>query len=241
MSDEEVFEKWFKIAESDPQKLEQYCGEPEPWTEEWNQGMLFSLFPPDGAGLEKICQPYEHGDEVLERLRKVYAECAAPGDEMPSAFKRQPMQPESQEKVESLLREHAAGRLAIAKRAKSDDGIECAGDPPKLIRLDDEDDVDRGNEDDMFMNTELLWALESECGPDEDAREGNDLYHLTEPLYQWAHSEYAVAHYVLWPLERGSSGLDDPHEAAYELLKRGVVHAYTAPGEISYYMPDGQA
>lgn len=241
MSDEALFERWFKMAVDDPDKIEKLCGVPDPWTEEYNQGMLFALFPPDGAGLERICADYPHGDEVLKRLQRVYAECAMEGDEMPSAFKQRPMAPESQEKVEELLLLHAAGRLAIAKLAGSDDGVETAGDPPKLIRKDDEDDVDRFSEDEGFVNNELLWALEETHGPDEKEREGNDLFLLHEPLYQWAWDEYAVGNYVLWPLNRGKSGLEDPHEPAYELLKRGVVHSFTAPGEISYWIPPTDA
>lgn len=58
---------------------------------------------------------------------------------------------------------------------------------------------------------------------------------LHEPLYQWAWDEYAVANYVLWPIYQGDSGLDEPREPAYELLKRGVRHGYSEPGVIQYW------
>ncbi len=233
MSDEELFEKWFNLVAT-PEQIQEHCGTPEPWEEEYNQGLLMGLVPPDGKGLEKICGGYLHGDQVLRRLRRVYAECAEAGEEMPSEFKQRAVAPESQEKVESLLLAHAAGLLAIARASDSEDGIQCAGDPPKLVRVDEEDDVE-GSDDDAFLNSEMFDGFEDKFGPDEEARYANKLILLTEPLYQWAWDEYAVANYVLWPIYKGTSGLDEPREPAYELLKRGVRHRYSEPNVIQYW------
>lgn len=233
MSDQELFRKWFNLVAT-PAQIEEHCGIPEPWEEEYNQGLLMGLMPPDGNGLEEICAGYQHGEEVLKRLKRVYAECAKVGDEMPSGFKQRAVVPESQEKVESLLLAHAAGILAVAKAWDSEDGIEGAGDPPQLVRVDEEDDVE-SSDDDAFLNSEMFDGFEDMFGPDDDARDVNDLILLTEPLYQWAWDEYAVANYVLWPIYQGKSGLDDPREPAYELLKRGVRHGYSEPRVIQYW------
>ncbi len=233
MSDAEQFRKWFTLVAT-PEQIEEHCGTPEPWEEEYNQGLLMGLIPPDGKGLEEICAGYEHGEEILKRLRRVNAECAEVGDDMPTSFKQRAIVPESQEKVESLLLSHAAGLLAIANASESEDGIECVGCPPQLVRVEVEDDVET-SEDDAFLNSEMFDGFEAKFGPGEEASEANNLILLHEPLYQWAWDDYAVANYVLWPIYFGDSGLDDPREAAYELLKRGVRHGYSEPGVIQYW------
>lgn len=233
MSDEVLFSRWFNLVAT-PAQIEEYCGTSEPWEEEYNLGLLMGLIPPDGKGLEKICEGGGYGAEVLKRLKRVYAECVEAGEDMPSSFKERAVVAESQEKVESLLLAHAAGLLAIARAADSEDGIECVGDPPRLVRVADEDDVER-SDDDAFLNFEMFDAFEDKFGPDEAALGDNDLSMLHEPLYQWAWDDYAVANYVLWPIYRGNSGLDEPREPAYELLKRGVRHGYSEPRVIQYW------
>lgn len=47
--------------------------------------------------------------------------------------------------------------------------------------------------------------------------------------------DHAVANDVLRPIYHGDSWLDDPREAAYALLKRGVRHGYSEPGVIQYW------
>ncbi|QEG41132.1 hypothetical protein [Roseimaritima ulvae] len=233
MSDEELFKKWFN-AVATPEQIEDCCGDPEPWEEEYNQGLLMGLIPPNGKGLEKICEGHPHGEEILKRLQQVYAECVEPGDEMPSSFKERAVVPQSQQEVESLLLAHAAGLLAIAKAADSEDGLECVGDPPKLVRVAEEDDLET-SDDDAFLNSEMFDGFEEKFSSDEQAPEDNTLILLTEPLYQWAWDDYAVPNYVLWPIYRGDSGLDEPRRPAYELFKRGVRHGYSEPRVIQYW------
>ena len=167
--------------------------------------MLLGLIPPDGTGANKICAGAPHGDEIFSRLQRVYSECAEADDEMPSRCNQRAVVPESVDKIESLLLAHAAGLLAIARAAESDDGMACTGDPPRLIRVDERDEIE-ASEDDGFLKVEMFDAFEDKFGPDSAARQANELILLYEPLYQWAEDEYAIANYVLWPIFRGDSG-----------------------------------
>lgn len=225
MSDAETqFEEWFSIVvQRFGTNPEESCGDATPWESEWGQAALLEQFPPDGAGLELICDPHPHGTQVRERLLEVFAVAAKPADSG-SSFER----PEysgtlSDAEAQNLLLDYAENMRKISELFGSEDGVNGAGNPPQLIRSSDLDN-----------SYGLTVTFFSDMHEDVYADLSNPLFHLHEPLYRAGGCSFIIPTYVLWPAARGSSPLDDPFRSAFTLWKHGVDWAYPSDGIIHY-------
>ena len=210
----------------------------DPWESDEDAQFLFDFIPHTGKGLEKICQGHPHGEEVLERLRTFFRDAAQPSeyDEEETTFSQSKLPRKPNAEIRALILQYAANLRQMAVLAATDPNqdeiVNSVGNPPKLKRVDSPDDIEEDVDIQIALSADLPSAFDDNVAQANAA--DNPLWYLTEALYHSAENHYAVPNYVLWPVNKGKSSLEDPYLPAYELWLQNVVFAYTASGKISY-------
>jgi hypothetical protein len=188
-------------------------------------GMYFQAFRPDGLRLDEVFRGVHRGDEILPRLQRVFAVAGnawtRPGLEDWYFIVRNPS-PASPARVMELAAAHlkALSDLVPLPRVRIDveEGAAPKRDPGKFGDL--EATILDGSGD-------FVRDLEPEK---------SDALLLKEPLYLLA-CDYGLARYVLWPLYRKASGLEDPFAPHFELWTLGAEVRYVDPDVCRVWVP----
>jgi hypothetical protein len=122
--------------------------------------------------------------------------------------------------------------VLVAKDPNKDEVVKCVGNPPKLTRVDSTDDLETDDDLRILLTVDLSSEFEDKVAKAKAST--NPLWYLTEALYHSAWNQYAVPDYVLWPLNKGKSTLEDPYLPEYELWLQNVNFGYTTAGQIAY-------
>jgi len=169
---------------------------------------FFHAFRPDGRRLDEVFRGIHRGDEILERLRRVYAVAGHDLGDMyfivrnPAALSR--------EKALNLGQAHVAAMRELAPTVRLRVEVSQGQAPDHHGRL----------ETDLYdARCDYVRTLEPEK---------SDALLLEEPLYHLA-CDYLLAHHLLWPLYRKASGLQDPFGPYFELWTAGAAVRYEDP------------
>lgn len=222
-SEEEQIQQWYGVAvQLFGVDLEKAVGSTTPWETPWGQAGVLGVFPPSGEGLDKICLGHPHGEAVHQRLLEFFAFAARP-DETGSEFETPEFSEDvSDDQIQQWLLEYAANMYELSKLCDCEDGVNGAGNPPRLVRSDDLDN--------SYGLTITFFSEQAE----DRAGHDNPLECLHEPLYEAGGTRFTVPTYVLWPIHRGELPLEDPFLPAYNLWKSGVDWAYPEDGVLHY-------
>ena len=223
-----IFATWQKLAGV----------EGDPWESDEDAQFLFDFMPHTGKGLEKICQGHPHGEEVLERLQRFFRDAAEPSqdEEGETNFSQTKLPRKDDAQIRALILQHAANLRQMAVQAAADPNqdeiVKSVGNPPKLKRVDSPDDIEEDFDINSALRVDLPSAFDDNVAQANASK--NPLWYLKEALYHSAWNHYAVPDYVLWPVHKGKSTLEDPYLPGYELWLQNVAFAYTANAKIAY-------
>ncbi len=191
----------------------------------------FGCFRPEGKGVESVFAGVVGGDEVVQRLRKVYA---ATNESYGSAMYfvvRKPF-PATHQEVEDLTRKHLERVRLIAEAFGNSELVKLsASDPVIEIKCEHRPNGPRdyNSPETLVYDVVCDWfggihAVESE------------ILLLREAFYSMA-CDYYIADYVMWPLYRHGTEVDEAFEPYFELWRRGAQPFFGKPGLITVYLP----
>jgi hypothetical protein len=203
------------------------------WSEE-PPPYVFHALRPDGALVPELFRGVEHGDEMASRLMSIYE--AACKDDGHVYFIVQAPPPATRAQAERWMREHCAKLLELAEALGAEEefphemAVWRAG--PPIVFVERLESRDPGAEPSSLRS--LHYHLTTELDPFASASEHTQW--LLEPLYYIA-CDYGLAHWVLWPHLRESSGLADPFGPYFELWHHGIEFEFSEVDEILIAMP----
>ena len=177
---------------------------------------FFHAFRPDGRRLDEVFRGVHRGDEILERLRPVYA-VAGHGLRDMYFIVRDPA-PLIREKALNLGQAHVAAMRDIVPTVPLRVEVSPGGPPEH-----------HGELETTFYDGQCDYVRSLEP-------EKSDAVLLEEPLYHLA-CDYNLARYVLWPLYRKASGLQDPFGPYFELWMAGAAVRYEDPDVCRVWVP----
>ncbi|MBI2804774.1 MAG: hypothetical protein HYX68_07300 [Planctomycetes bacterium] len=191
---------------------------------------FFDCFRPHGAGLEKVFADVVGGDEILQRVLRIYQ-----SKETATAFGyfviRRPI-PATPERLVELTTQHLDKMLQIAI---SFDDAWLARELEKVVEI--------------KIKRETI-SQKTRCDP--DAREGyvyevtgdwfrelepmpSDALWMREAFYSIA-CDYNIARYLMWPLYRHATEIADPFAPYFELWTHGALPYFGEPGLVTVYV-----
>jgi hypothetical protein len=216
------------------------------WKTEDDLFAFFDCFRPNGKDLEKVFAEVVGGDEILQRLLKVYGlkDTSSPWGYF---IVRQPSSA-TPERLVDLTTQHLEKVRQIAHSYLSE------SDQKKKI-----------DERDKATAAELIGLLEGDLQikvkrqprpvrlqPDYDAPETiiydmlsdwfNDLVPtesdallMDEAFYSIA-CDYKIADYLMWPLYRDSTNIEEPFAPYFELWTHGAIPIFERPEMVTVYL-----
>ncbi len=217
IDDEEMLEHWKNIiVDDDPLRKV-----PEGF---------FSMFRPNGDGLDKFFEKINKGNEILKRLLEIYEATSTDYDSCDCYFIEKSPRLVSKETIRNIAVEYLA-RVSEIARIMEDTyfdsfisvmpGIEVVeGSALKKTTNEYSDfDLDCG----VY---ELMGDFIHSLKPEE-----SHALLFKEPLYQIACS-YDIVRYVLWPLYENKCGLKDPFKPLVELWKHNAELRFNSESHV---------
>ena len=200
-----------------------------PWIDEEDLSGYFQLFRPDGRGVERVFEGVARGDEVLARLLLFYYHTKdAPEDGY--FVIRKPMATTEVELFE-IMTQYLEKVRQIANAFEEKGLVTLLGS----IQI----ETQRGQapphpaipEPNLFYIHEIegdwfrtLYPIPS------------DVLLLKEAFY-FMTGHYELARYVMWPIYREATPIEDPFAPAFELWLRGAAYRFTNDKLLTVYAP----
>jgi hypothetical protein len=213
-----------RAAGADVAELEEMVFE-----DEYALSGYFGYFRPEGKGVERVFAGIVGGEEIVQRLRRIY-DCTR--DESGLYFVvRQPV-PATAERLVELTRQHLLKVKQIA-RAFGHDGLTSQLKVLPEIKIKrqaipDETRCNPGAPESDVYHVTGDWFGNLEPAP-------SDALWLHEAFYSIA-ADYKIAHYLLWPLHRQSTDIEDPFAPYFELRTHGALPFFEKPGLVNVYV-----
>ncbi len=228
MDHEEMMLQRWKAAVNDTSR--------EAWTAEHMAG-FFQYFRPDGAGLEKVFEDVEGGDEIVARLLEIYEATSAGSTsetEEDGYFVVRNPSPIHAARAEELVRRHRDFVAAMARvlgRDEDASALECSlsvevteGEAPWPP---DEDDPETAVYETIGDFMRSLIPRESDAS-------------LMEEAFYTIACDYNLQYYCLWPLYREESTIEEPFKPYVDLWKHGVTFRFEGFESIRVFVPEGK-
>jgi hypothetical protein len=202
-----------------------------PWTDEYRLFGYFDCFRPDGQGAERVFADVVCGDEILDRLRQVYA-CTKESFQTYMYFIVTRPAPATSEKLIELTTRHLENLRQIAQGFDKPELVELLEPVPQIV-LTHEPEPDRRLPDFSSPGTHAYevvgdWFRSLEPCP-------SDAQLLHEAFYSIA-CDYNIAQYLLWPLYRQSTEIVDPFAPYFDLWTHGARPWHGKPGLVTVYL-----
>lgn len=197
-----------------------------PWTNEEEDLMdYFQRFRPDGRGVEKVFEGVNRGEEVLARLLPFYHYTKQGASEDLVFVVRKP-QPASEEELREIMTQYLEKVRQIAtdvhylKLLNLLDSIQIQTKRGPLGRDIATPDIAipephfamiHDTTGDWFINLEPI---------------SSDVTLLEEAFYSMC-GDYELAQYIMWPIYREATPIEDPFAPIFELWIRGAKFQFT--------------
>lgn len=202
---------------------------PGPWNEDHMEG-YFQHFRPDGRGVEAVFEGVQLAEEILPRLMQVYEATAR--DFAPSDWYFEVKRPLASSAAEAQrLLEDDLGKMAEIARFQKDAELLASLDPLPSIRV----EAGRGppkQTDRSSFELHLSDAI-SDFVLSLKPRKSHALL-LHEALSSIAASD-KLADYILWPLYREASPVEEPFGPTFEMWRRGIDWSFEDDGRVRVY------
>lgn len=191
----------------------------------------FECFRPDGEGLEKVFSGIVGGDEIVLRLRKVY-ECT--NDSTGAYFiVRRPI-PATPERLLDLTKQHLE---KVRQIAISFGDPRLAGELETLREIKIKREVISQQTRCDFNAPEVsVYEVTGDWFRGLDPIPSDALL-MEEAFYSIA-CDYKIAHYLMWPLYRNATEIEDPFAPYFELWTHGALPFFGEPGLVTVYVSD---
>jgi hypothetical protein len=189
----------------------------------------FECFRPDGKGVEKVFAGIVGGDEIVQRLRKVY-ECTK--DSTGAYFiVRRPL-PATPERLVDLTTQHYT---KVRQIARIFDHARLASELEVLpeIKIKREAIPERTRSD-VNAPEASVYGVTGDWFTDL-APIPSDALLMKEAFYSIV-CDYKIARYLMWPLYRGSTEIEEPFAPYFELWTHGALPFFEKPGRITVYV-----
>jgi len=197
---------------------------------------FFQLFRPDGAAIVDLFEDLEEGDLLQARLRQLYEiageDRRASGGRDAYFLVRHPeaLDPDVASRLaSSWIHELATmarmvGEHQVAETLGTEPSIRVLeGIPPKHPKNDSE-------------KSRLLLAIEEAAALVEQTK-ASPYAEALRPAYYFIACDPMLRDYLMWPLYKKVTGLDDPFLPYFELWKHGVKYRIFGESRIDLYLP----
>lgn len=200
-------------------------------------GML-QRFRPDGSPLVGLFDGLPNGTELASRLQQLYkvaGDSARPGGGQDAYFiVRTPPSADADE-VHRWATQWLQSLLALAEQTGFDELVESLGPTPKVRVLEGiAPKHTKGDLDELPLYrafkkqaAELVQRLPTQ----------SSIPALLGPAYYYAACDWALRDYLLWPLYKAHTELDDPFEPYFHLWRHGAKLRSFASDTIDVYLP----
>lgn len=191
---------------------------------------FFDCFRPDGAGLEKVFAGVVGGEEILQRLRRIY-ELKETATAFGYFVVRRSI-PASSEALVNLTIEHLEKVRQIAIHFDEEwlaDQLKVLPDIKiKREAISDKTRADFDAPESMVYEVTGDWFRSLE--PIQ-----SDALLMEEAFYSIA-CDYKIAHFLMWPLYRSHSEIEDPFKPYFELWTHAALPFFEEPGLVTIYV-----
>lgn len=201
------------------------------WKDEDDLFAFFDCFRPDGTGVERVFAGVVGGDEILQRLLKVYESTkeslnawgyfivSRPALTTPQRLVE--LTAQHLDKARQIARSHLDAELARLMETLPQ--IEIARVPAPDRKLPDYDTPET-------MVYDVVGDWFRELVPVQ-----SDALLLHEAFYSIT-CDYNIAYYLLWPLFRHSTNIEEPFAPYFELWTHGAHAIFEKPGLVTVYV-----
>jgi hypothetical protein len=189
----------------------------------------FECFRPDGKGVENVFAGIVGGDEIVQRLRKVY-ECT--NDSAGAYFIVRRPAPVTPERLVDLTTQHYLKVRQIA-RSFGDARLVSELEVFPEIEIKRETIPDRVRSD-VYAPEASVYDVTGDWFRGLDPIQSDALL-LHEAFYSIA-CDYKIAHYLIWPLYWSSTEIEEPFAPYFELWTHGSLPFFEKPGLVTVYV-----
>lgn len=210
---------------------------PTSWTPEDAIG-FFQTFRPDGENLEQVFRDVPHGEELLERILEVFEMAGDPTRpdgardayfvvRKPTKISEEVARFAATEWLKQMAElDRRVGSQNLAQLLDAAPSIRVLeGQPPKHPRQIEE------RSDLLKLISSFSQRVVSQLNPEQDAALA-----LRRAYYFMACDTF-LSEYLLWPVYRSLTGLEDPFEPYFTLWKAGIKFRIFNDRGIDFYMP----
>jgi hypothetical protein len=208
---------------------------------EWGPEQVIGLFQslrPEGTSLTNIFEDVPFGDDLLSRMRELFAVAGNPRRpeggmdayfvvRKPTKATAEAVQQASRDWLEQLADlDRSIGDQTLATLLNAQPRIRVLeGQPPKHPRNPEE------RCELLNLITSLSTRLIDPLRPQHDAMLG------LRQAYYFIACDTWLREYLMWPVYRELTGLEDPFEPYFDLWKAGVKFRIFNNQSIDFYMP----
>ncbi|MCB2313368.1 hypothetical protein LGL55_19785 [Clostridium tagluense] len=191
---------------------------------------FFSMFRPNGTGLNKVFKGTNKGDEILKRVLEIYEATSEDYDGSDWYFVVRKPKITSKDNIESIAKGFLYNVIEMAKSLDDEYFYKFINNPPKIQVIEGtcpKKVTDEYSEFDFDIGVyELMHNY-----MDEMIGEESDAVLFREPLYQIA-CRYEIVYYVLWPLYKNESEIEDLFKPFIELWKVAAKYSFDIENNI---------
>jgi hypothetical protein len=196
----------------------------------------FDCFRPDGKGVKRVFAGVVGGDEIVERLLRVY-ECTKESSNAWGYFiVRRPV-PATPERLIDLTRQHLDKVRQIAG-SFGHTRLTSELEPLPEIRIKWEA-ISQQTESDVYAPEASIYDVTGDWFRGLEPMESDALM-MGEAFYSIA-CDYMIAHHLMWPLYRQSTEIEEPFAPYFDLWRVGALPFFERPGLVNVYVSEGDA
>ncbi len=194
-------------------------------------GPFFQEFRPDGQGLEDVFEGVPHGDQILDRLRRVYEVAGQTLNDM--YFIVRVPQPATKSDVLFWTTRHLENMQKLAREAEDEELFQMLGKPPNVAFM---EGPAPPRPKDWPQLPDLECMLIDSIGDFIGRLEPRDALGLTlrEAFYYIA-CDFHLLHYLLWPIYAECVMVTDPFAPYFSLWMHGIDIRYRSNTEVEVY------
>jgi hypothetical protein len=191
----------------------------------------FNFFRPGGEGVDKVFEGIIGGKEIADRLRLVYQ---ATKESQHLYFIVCRSLPATGKRLIELTTQHYKKVAQIAREhGECEELIQLFDKFPK-IEITTEPAPDRRQPDPNCPETWVYGVVICDWFNHLEPVQSDALL-MEEAFYSIA-CDYYLAHYLMWPLYRNSTTIEEPFAPYFELWRHGAHSIFTEPGKVLVYV-----